>query len=277
MYTVQEGDLYPSAHIREIQCEIMAAESIVDEETRKKTLREIYRNHGVVTPFETIEKMNRFFDYVQTIFPEHFKREDTKNFIANVVDLSKIIGELNVSQKDRQKVYLLFTVLEKRFIEKKFAFIGITADRLVQNFYDLAENFTPKRFVTNAECGACGRKDVPLTACKLCGMASYCNKACQSQDWLAFHVRFCLFLADNRENSAAYTPENIYTTHQTQCSYCQQSKNGLLACGGCKINHYCNKECQRNDWRQLHRNQCEYLKGYTRYIDANNEKDVKPK
>jgi len=46
----------------------------------------------------------------------------------------------------------------------------------------------------------------------------------------------------------------------SQCDYCGKvavGKEGkMLSCGGCRMSHYCDRDCQRSDWKNGHRTQC---------------------
>lgn len=40
------------------------------------------------------------------------------------------------------------------------------------------------------------------------------------------------------------------------CTYCQIIGTGMLKCSSCLVSHYCNKECQKKDWKQRHKELC---------------------
>ncbi|CAG8759886.1 11082_t:CDS:1, partial [Dentiscutata heterogama] len=42
-----------------------------------------------------------------------------------------------------------------------------------------------------------------------------------------------------------------------------EKKSQLLVCSGCGRANYCSKECQKNDWKNGHKQQCATLKGAT--------------
>ena len=46
----------------------------------------------------------------------------------------------------------------------------------------------------------------------------------------------------------------------SQCDYCGNVAVGtegkMLSCGGCRMSHYCDRSCQRSDWKNGHRTQC---------------------
>ena len=42
------------------------------------------------------------------------------------------------------------------------------------------------------------------------------------------------------------------------CAYCK-TPGATKKCNGCRQRTYCNKRCQKNDWKTVHREQCEKL------------------
>jgi len=62
----------------------------------------------------------------------------------------------------------------------------------------------------------------------------------------------------------------------SQCDNCGNvavGKEGkMLSCGGCRISHYCDRTCQRHDWKNGHRTQCckqkALSKTHSRVLDA---------
>jgi hypothetical protein len=51
--------------------------------------------------------------------------------------------------------------------------------------------------------------------------------------------------------------KTMYEAFKGQCRKCHAKKEGLKACSGCKVAHYCNKQCQKADW-ESHKGQCAY-------------------
>lgn len=47
---------------------------------------------------------------------------------------------------------------------------------------------------------------------------------------------------------------------QSICSFCFNDSKPLLACSGCLIRRYCNKDCQVSDWKTGHKYECSPLK-----------------
>lgn len=45
--------------------------------------------------------------------------------------------------------------------------------------------------VPTAECWFCGRKDLPLSRCARCTVATYCSPSCQGRDWILVHRFRC--------------------------------------------------------------------------------------
>ncbi|KAJ7590309.1 hypothetical protein C8J56DRAFT_888476 [Mycena floridula] len=65
--------------------------------------------------------------------------------------------------------------------------------------------------------------------------------------WTKFHDAFRDLLERRRQYKKLSRPicENINCIGETPVS-------GARACGGCLIAHYCSRECQKQDWRELH-------------------------
>eukprot|EP01083_Nonionella_stella_P054024 142733_1 len=65
-------------------------------------------------------------------------------------------------------------------------------------------------------------------------------------------------------SSANYEVSTISARDQNSkisvCEYCGKSPEKLQRCSGCKIVSYCNKKCQKYDWKLLHRELCDHIK-----------------
>jgi hypothetical protein len=48
-------------------------------------------------------------------------------------------------------------------------------------------------------------------------------------------------------------------TRHSGCSYCHKKDKGLLHCAKCKSVSYCNRECQKADWGEGHKDECRIL------------------
>eukprot|EP00729_Bicosta_minor_P032699 gene32699-biopygen10626 len=46
-----------------------------------------------------------------------------------------------------------------------------------------------------------------------------------------------------------------YNLRNKVCAYCKRP-GALLKCEGCRQRSYCNRKCQKKDWKQEHRGQC---------------------
>ena len=65
------------------------------------------------------------------------------------------------------------------------------------------------------------------------------------------------FEQDRRRYSDAEQREHMSVGSTTQCNFCNKPKQAapLLRCSRCKAIWYCNKDCQRQDWRR-HKPEC---------------------
>ena len=100
--------------------------------------------------------------------------------------------------------------------------------------------------VVGGETCICGTNSIAFK-CTGCDSTAYCSKECQKEDWKR-HKQSCSFL---QKNSQELTNSKMF------CSACKSSDN-LSKCGGCKVMHYCSKECQRSDWK-IHKSFCKEI------------------
>ncbi|XP_054165102.1 N-lysine methyltransferase SMYD2-B-like [Oppia nitens] len=65
---------------------------------------------------------------------------------------------------------------------------------------------------------------------------------------------------------------NINDKYKGQvCDHCLTKSDGLKKCANCGHMYYCNRNCQRNDWRAGHRYECQIFKNhYQNLEDINN-------
>ena len=47
-----------------------------------------------------------------------------------------------------------------------------------------------------------------------------------------------------------------YLVGVRKCNHCLKTDGSLMACGSCKIVHYCSQRCQKKDWKK-HKPKCE--------------------
>jgi len=58
-----------------------------------------------------------------------------------------------------------------------------------------------------------------------------------------------------------------YVDQSRQCRCCGQmlvsaiSKVKLMSCGTCRVTYYCDRACQRRDWKQVHKSVCRDMGG----------------
>ncbi|XP_054165105.1 N-lysine methyltransferase SMYD2-B-like [Oppia nitens] len=64
----------------------------------------------------------------------------------------------------------------------------------------------------------------------------------------------------------------IYNQYKGQiCDHCLVKSDGLKKCANCGHMYYCNRNCQRNDWRAGHRYECQIFKNHSQKLfDENN-------
>lgn len=98
--------------------------------------------------------------------------------------------------------------------------------------------------------------------CQGCMNQYYCDRDCQLKDWHS-HKSTCVEMRKSREKAdkiRGKVREPNYTT-QTRprvvkmCGSCGSALSKARLCGGCKSQHYCNQECQLNDWKN-HKTVC---------------------
>ena len=46
---------------------------------------------------------------------------------------------------------------------------------------------------------------------------------------------------------------------ENECNTCNKKSNDLLICGKCQVVYYCNIDCQTEDWKKKHKNECKKL------------------
>ncbi|XP_055349244.1 N-lysine methyltransferase SMYD2-B-like [Paramacrobiotus metropolitanus] len=47
--------------------------------------------------------------------------------------------------------------------------------------------------------------------------------------------------------------------YKQRCAYCLHQDDSLLTCSGCRVHRYCNKSCQKADWKMEHKLECKTL------------------
>lgn len=61
------------------------------------------------------------------------------------------------------------------------------------------------------------------------------------------------------------------------CNSCQAKAKGMMRCGGCKMMWYCDKECQRKDWKFIHKATCNSTKEMARQLLLAHPEDLQQK
>jgi len=110
-------------------------------------------------------------------------------------------------------------------------------------------------------CIQCQRVGVPLSRCAGCDKVFYCSRACQKSDWNE-HKLYCY--KESRTAAQVFEAvKNLTVTHNNQdegrrshnCAKCNQSNAIMNICTRCKIVFYCNRACQKADWKR-HKPNC---------------------
>ena len=66
-----------------------------------------------------------------------------------------------------------------------------------------------------------------------------------------------------RNNRPTYASE-IVGTSLRNCSFCkavEQRGDTFKVCGGCRVAMYCSPNCQKSDWKEVHKVECKKLQG----------------
>ena len=127
-----------------------------------------------------------------------------------------------------------------------------------------------------SKCSYCGKTSENLKKCTRCQTVQYCNRDCQQKHW-KLHKVSCKEGVDPATlaatTSAAATqadrpPTNTTTSGSTkariclgfpeilQCHYCSKILKTVKKCGGCLKATYCNKFCQEEHWKYVHKYEC---------------------
>ena len=92
-------------------------------------------------------------------------------------------------------------------------------------------------------CGACGVQKLKMQQCVNCGVARYCSKRCQSEDWRA-HKPFCNFFAQMQPLSLVYpwfakraekATENLPWLYPPVRTHWSRYKTKKHPCGRCQV------------------------------------------
>eukprot|EP01083_Nonionella_stella_P160657 525428_1 len=57
----------------------------------------------------------------------------------------------------------------------------------------------------------------------------------------------------------------VITKENKQCGFCQNADQNMQRCSGCQNVYYCNRLCQRKDWKRQHKKECAKMKHLTRH------------
>ncbi len=98
------------------------------------------------------------------------------------------------------------------------------------------------------KCSHCEATSPNLKKCTQCGKVQYCGKKCQSQHW-SVHKLEC------KKTKEDTSPRLGADEHTESCSYCGCYSPDLVTCTRCRSVKYCDKKCQKGDWKK-HRITC---------------------
>lgn len=109
---------------------------------------------------------------------------------------------------------------------------------------------------------ACGQQKKKCKVCNVSGSLKkcngcdakgififYCSEKCQKKDWKKGHKNHC-FSTAIENNEEEKKQEEI-----EKCKTCGANTSTLKKCSGCQSVLYCNRECQKRDWKN-HRHEC---------------------
>ena len=129
---------------------------------------------------------------------------------------------------------------------------------------DLHEGYARlKQRERESKCSYCEKTSENLRKCTRCQSVQYCNKECQQKHW-PLHKASCKE-GGKKEPVVTSRPPigkvsrsklGIKLTEGTQCHYCSKFLKVVRWCGGCRKVSYCNKFCQEEHWKYIHKYEC---------------------
>ena len=117
-----------------------------------------------------------------------------------------------------------------------------------------------------AKCSQCGTQSEDLKKCTGCGEVQYCNRQCQEKNWLD-HKPNCYKPRDSTPDRGVISgSKNSSPTLKTSsvvgaapndtCTQCGAQSADLRKCTKCGKVQYCDKECQKKNWKE-HKPMCQ--------------------
>ena len=98
------------------------------------------------------------------------------------------------------------------------------------------------------ECSFC-KKPGARKKCDGCRQRRYCDKKCQKNDWGKQHKDQC-------KKQKLQPP--LVDPNAKECSFCRKP-GARKKCTECRHRRYCDKKCQKKDWKKQHKDQCKKL------------------
>ena len=111
------------------------------------------------------------------------------------------------------------------------------------------------------ECSGCNKQGNDMLRCAKCKKAHYCSRECQIADWKLKHKTVCQQPVPDEEEEEEDDEEEAEMEVETPkhiCQHCGAEAEHMLLCV-CKEARYCNKTCQRADWKKRHKQTCKQV------------------
>ena len=113
-------------------------------------------------------------------------------------------------------------------------------------------------------CGWCSKTGSDLQRCAACKTVRYCDVQCQKKAWKS-HKKVCS--KPKPEKSSPETGES-----SKACDFCGKTPVELQRCAACQEVRYCDKLCQKRDWKS-HRENCTIIRVYPQPVHSFAEKN----
>jgi len=113
------------------------------------------------------------------------------------------------------------------------------------------------------ECSGCNKQGNDMLRCANCKKAYYCSRECQITDWKLKHKTVCQQPVPEEEEEEEEEDDEEEAEMEVEkpkhmCQHCGAEAEHMLLCV-CKEARYCNKICQRADWKKRHKQTCKQV------------------